>query len=177
MKNEDLIKRADELKEEADNIIGETEIVKVLSKLGKVDFVGSYALNLLYRMDIDVFVTSDNCSKSLAITTTKELLDRDLFQTVGLANCTDYEAPNGLPGFYWELIFIRGDRKWKFDIWYTAEKEIRTIENTKKILVKLESNKEAREKILKLKEELFYGEKYKNDMNGFKIYEQVLGKI
>ncbi|MBI2309605.1 hypothetical protein HYU89_01785 [Candidatus Collierbacteria bacterium] len=131
----------------------------------------------MYRTDIDIFVTSNDCSKDLAISTTKEFLDSGLFQTVGFANHMDYKAPNGLSGYYWELIVVKGSRKWKFDVWYTAEEKIRTIENTKKILAKLSVNKAARGKILKLKNSFFNGEKYIDDMNGFKIYEEVLGKI
>ena len=52
-----------------------------------------------------------------------------------------------------------------------------TIEKTKKILIKLQQNPEAREQILKIKQNLYDGNTYRNNMNGFKIYEQVLGKI
>lgn len=173
----DLIKKSDILKSEADNIVSESGVVRTLEKIGKVDFVGSYALNLLYRSDIDIFVTSRNCSKEVAIATTKEFLDNGLFQTVGFANRTDYQPPNGLPGYYWELIVVRGERKWKFDVWYTAEEKIKTIENTRKILEKLRNDSYARGEILKLKDKLFDGTKYKENMNGFKIYEKVLGKV
>jgi hypothetical protein len=173
----DLINHSDELKREADLIVAESNVVDILSKLGKVNFVGSYTFNLLYRQDIDIIVTSNNCSKDLAINTTKKFLDDGLFQTIGFANNIDYEAPNGLLGYYWELIFIKEGRKWKFDVWYTAEQKVKTIENTQKILTKLSDIKNAREKILELKHKFYNGEKYSNDMNGFKIYEQVLGEI
>lgn len=41
----------------------------------------------------------------------------------------------------------------------------------------LRQNPEYKKKILMLKEELYDGIKYINGMNGFKIYEQVLGEL
>lgn len=158
-------------------VIKETGAINILSKIGKIDFVGSYALDLLYRPDIDLFVSTDDCSKNKAINTTKELLDSGLFQTVGFADWTKEKAPNSLPGFYWELVVFKNNKIWKFDVWYTAEKKIATIEKTQKILEKLADNPGAKGEILKLKDELFDGVKYKNNMNGFKIYEKVLGEI
>lgn len=173
----DLISLSNELKKEADSLISETHVVDILNKLGKIDFVGSYALNLIYRPDIDIFVTSDTCSNEKAIAITKEFLDSGLFQTVGFANHTHHKAPNNLNGYYWELIVIKNDRKWKFDVWYTAEKKIVSIENVEKILDKLRKDNEARIKILELKDKLFNGTTYKNNMNGLKIYEEILGKF
>lgn len=173
----ELITLSDKLQKDADRVIEKSKVVQILEKIGRVEFVGSYALNLLYRPDIDLFVVSSDCSRSTAVSTTKEFLDSNLFQTVGFANCTDYTCANGLPGYYWELIFEFSSRRWKFDVWYTAETDIRTIKKTQIIKAKLEKNSEARSKILQLKDGYFDGEKYRDGMNGFKIYESVLGKL
>lgn len=169
----DVIKHADELKIEADNIITECDVVGTLSGLGKINFVGSYALNLLHRNDIDIIVTSDICSRDLAISATQIFLENNKYQTVGFADYVNYNTPY-LQGYYWELIVVNGGVKWKFDVWYTAEKKIKTIEVTQMILDKLTINKDARRKILELKQKYFDGEKYSDDMNGIKIYEKVL---
>lgn len=177
MDTDDLLTRADKLRLEADAVIRKSEVQDILGKIGKIHFVGSYALNLLFRRDIDLFVVSDDCSKGTATETTKKLLDSQLFQTVGFANGVDYDLPNQLKGYYWELVFYEEGNRWKFDIWYTAEKNIKTIEKTQKIADKLAQKPEARGQILKLKEDLYDGVAYKDNMNGFKIYEKVLGKI
>ena len=104
-------------------------------------------------------------------------MDSSSFQTVGFADWTKEKAPNSLPGFYWELVVYKNGRRWKFDVWYTSEQKIMTIDKTKKILSKLKDNPDARGKILQLKNKLFDGVSYKDNMNGFKIYERVLGKI
>jgi hypothetical protein len=173
----DLLSKSNDLKKEAEIVIGKTKVRDIFGNIGEVVFVGSYALNLLFRRDIDLFVVSDNCSKETALETTKKLLDSQLFQTVGFANGVDYDLPNQLKGYYWELVFYENRNRWKFDVWYTAEKKIKTIEKTQKIMDKLSQKPEARGQILKLKEDLYDGVTYKNSMNGFKIYEKVLGKI
>ena len=177
MNTKDLLTRADELRVEADTVFKKSEVQAILGKIGKIYFVGSYALNLLFRRDMDLFVVSDDCSMETATETTKKFLDSQLFQTVGFANGVDYDLPNQLKGYYWELVFYEDGNRWKFDIWYTAEKNIKTIEKTQKIADKLAQKPEARGQILKLKEELYDGVTYKGSMNGFKIYEKVLGNI
>lgn len=152
-------------------------IIPIFSKLGTITFVGSYALQLLYRRDIDLFVTSEICDVNSATSITKQLLDLLTFQTVGFADWTVQTPPNNLKGCYWELVYFNGPNRWKFDIWYTAEKDIQAIIDTSKFKEQLLQKPELREQILKLKSDLYNGDTYVNNMNGFKIYEQVLGKI
>lgn len=172
-----LIQKSEDLKQDADQVIGKTKITEMLSGLGKVTFVGSYAFNLLYRPDIDIFVRSKDCSKEKAIGLTKEFLDSGFYQTVGFADWSDRRPPNGVTGYYWELIHFSDKYQWKFDIWYTAIEDVKTIGITNRILEKLRERPEARQQILKLKAQYFDGVKYHDGMNGIKIYEQVLGKV
>jgi len=173
----DLLQKSEDLKKDADLIIRKTRIKDILKKLGKVIFVGSYALNLLYRPDIDIFIQSKNCLRKRAIKITKVFLDSGLFQTVGFADWTKRQPPNGPSGFYWELIHYSSKYKWKFDVWYTSVKNIETIEIVPRILKKLKNNPDAQRQILRLKGKYFDGIKYYNDINSREIYEQVLGKI
>lgn len=173
----DLIQKSEDLKKDADLVIARTKINELLSKLGKVTFVGSYALNLLYRPDIDIFVQSSDCSRKKAVELTKVFLDSDFFQTVGFADWSKRTPPNGVTGFYWELIHYSDKYQWKFDIWYTAIEDIRSIDVTRRIIERLQNNPNARQQILQLKDKYFDGVKYRDDMNGNKIYEQVLGKV
>lgn len=172
-----LIKLSDKLQKEADEVINQCRLLSVLDTIGKVKFVGSYALNLMYRPDIDIFCLNTMCSKEVALSTTKQFLDSNMFQTVGFANCNDYQCNNGPTGYYWELIYEYNQRKWKFDIWYTTESNYPTLKKTAVLKSKLKENSEARGKILQLKDQYFIEGKYTNEMNGYKIYEEILGKI
>lgn len=174
----DLIEKSENLKKDADLVISRTKINDLLGKLGRVTFVGSYALDLLYRPDIDIFVQNKNCSREKAMETTKVFLDSGFFQTVGFADRSKQQPPDpAVPGFYWELIHYSSKYRWKFDIWYTAIRDIKTIEVTHRIIQKLKETPSARRQILQLKEKYFDGEKYRNGIDGMKIYEQVLGKV
>ncbi len=173
----DLIKKSENLKIDADQVIAQSKIKELLGRLGLVTFVGSYALDLLYRPDIDIFVQSSKCFRQKAVELTKVFLDSDFFQTVGFADWSIKQPPNGVTGFYWELIHFSDKYQWKFDVWYTAIEDIKTIEVTKRIAEKLKEKPEARQQILQLKDKYFDGIKYRDGMNGIKIYEQVLGKV
>ena len=152
------------------------KFTELFQKLGEVVFVGSYFLDLLYRRDIDVFILDDPCDVEKAHILTKHLIDQNIFQTVAFANCTAIEPKNHLKGFYWKLIYYYQGNPWKLDIWYTAEK-VSTIPISLKIKSTLEQHPEAKLKILTLKKKYYNGDTYKKGMNGFKIYEKVLGKI
>jgi len=172
-----LLTNAQQLQQEADQVIQLTDVEKTFAALGKITYVGSYVLQLLYRRDIDFFVQDNECSYDKAKKTTLQLINSGLFQTVGFADWTEQKPPNNLKGFYWELIYYLNGQKWKFDVWYTKEQNIKSIEKTHKILKKLEEQPEAREKILQLKQQHSDGFVYTDGYYGFKIYEQVLGKI
>lgn len=174
---ESVTQKSQYLQQSANVVVQKTKIVEQLQSIGKIEFVGSYATQLLFRPDIDLFVISETCSQDSAIDMTKKLVDSRVFQTVGFANCHDYKCANGLDGYYWELIYELDGIRWKFDVWYTAEKDIKTIRNTKKIMTRLHANPTAREKILVLKEKYSDGHTYRDGMNGFKIYTQVLGEL
>lgn len=171
-----LLKYSQQLHTDAKQVIELTDFIKIFSVLGKVVFTGSFETDLLYRRDIDVFILSDICSKSQANNLTKELIDSNTFQTVGYADWTVERPANMLNGIYWQLVYYYKGDPWKFDVWYTKE-EVKTIKNTEIIKQRLLKNSAARLEILQLKEKLFDGEKYHEDMNGFKIYERILGKI
>ena len=67
----DLLKRSEDLKKDADSVIKQSKIKELFGELGKVTFVGSYVLDLLYRPDIDIFVQSSDCSRKKAVELTK----------------------------------------------------------------------------------------------------------
>lgn len=171
-----ISKKSEDLKKDADRVIDQLKIKESLGQLGVVTFVGSYALDLLYRPDVDIFVQCHDPSRRMAVELTKRFLDSEFFQTVGFADWSVRKAPNGINGYYWELIHLSDKFQWKFDIWYTAIENQKTIEVTKRIAKLLAKMPEARQQILQQKYKYFDGVKYRDGMNGMKIYEAVLGK-
>lgn len=171
-----LIKKADFLKKEADSIVKESNIVNILSHLGDVHFVGGYYLNVIYRLDIDINVLSGCPDRDKALKVTNKLLKQGYFQTVGFADWKTFPK-RGLPkGFYWELLVTKHKNSWKIDIWYLKPEEDHSVEATEKFKSLLDKNPSKRIEILKLKRKYFNGTKYVGKATGFDIYTKILEK-
>src|SRR5690606_1451880 len=106
----------------------------------------------------------------------KQLLDSNKFQTVALADYQTYPEYDFPKGYYWELIVIKDNEKWKFDVWYLKPDEEYTrlvlscIETFEKVI---KEHPEKRETILKIKEAYFNGVKYKDKVKSIDIYKAV----
>ncbi len=168
-----LDQRSKFLKQQADQILEESKIVEILSRLGEVNFVGSYQLDLMYRPDIDIAVISELRVKEKVTEVVNKFIESGYFQTVGLADCFNFNR-GPKKGFYIELVVPKSDQDWKFDIWYSTKEEDDSIEPTNVYNKLLDNKPEARAIILKLKDDLAEGVKYIEGVNGNRIYKCVL---
>lgn len=179
MTDQNLIENSQNLCNTAHKILANTNALAIFSKLGKVEIIGSLRLKLMYRLDIDLFVVSNKIEKYKAHEVTKRFLDKEVFQTVALADYQTFPAQDMPLGFYWELIIPYEGKNWKFDVWYLKPDEPYTHlvhESIKKFEQLLATNPEKSEIILKIKEAYFDGVKYKNGVKSFDIYTAVLEK-
>lgn len=177
MEAHNLLKKSHDLYIKANELLEKTDLIKAFFQLGKVEVIGSLKLNLMYRLDIDLLAISEKIEKSQALEVTKILLDSGKFRSVTLADYHTFPGYDMPLGFYLELVVLDGAQEWKFDVWYLKPDEKYThmvfdaIARFEEILV------EAPEKaktILQIKEALFDGVKYKNQVTGFDIYTAVL---
>lgn len=177
MIEQNLIENSQNLCNVAHKILANTNAMAIFSKLGKVEIIGSLRLKLMYRLDIDLFVVSNKIEKYKAHEVTKRFLDKDIFQTVALADYQTYPAHDMPLGFFWELIIPYEGKNWKFDVWYLKPDESYTHlvhESIKKFEQLLTADLKKSEIILKIKEAYFDGVKYKNGIKSFDIYTAVL---
>ncbi|MDR3642458.1 MAG: hypothetical protein P4L74_02405 [Candidatus Doudnabacteria bacterium] len=177
MTENNLIQNSQNFCKSAEEIITKTGVVEVFSKLGKVEKIGSLRLKLMYRRDIDLFVISDSIEKNKAHQITKELIDKDIFQTIGTADYQNYPAYDMPLGFFWELIIPHEDKNWKFDVWYLKPDESYAHlvrDSINKFEPLLAADPKKAEIILKIKEAYFDGVKYKDNIKSFDIYTAVL---
>ncbi|HRI05691.1 MAG TPA: hypothetical protein PLV59_01970 [Candidatus Dojkabacteria bacterium] len=172
-----LLDNTDWKKRTALDILQDVKAFELFSSIGKVVVIGSLRLDVMYRNDIDLFVLSDDIHNTKAKEVTKRLLDSNKFQTVAVADYQTYPENDFPKGYYWELIVVKNNEKWKFDIWYLRPDEEYTklvlscIESFEKIL---KEHPEKREIILKIKEAYFDGIKYKDKVKSIDIYKAVL---
>lgn len=179
MTEQNLIQNSQTLCNTAQKILSNTNVMAIFSKLGKVEIIGSLRLKLMYRMDIDLFVISNKIEKYKAHEVTKRFLDKEIFQTVALADYQTFPAHDMPLGFYWELIIPYEGKNWKFDVWYLKPDERYTKlvhDSIQKFEPLLAANPEKAETILKIKQAYFDGVKYKNGVKSFDIYTAVLEK-
>jgi hypothetical protein len=179
METDDLIKNSENLCATANGILKDTKAVEVFSQLGKVEIIGSLRLKLMYRLDIDLLVISEEIKKDKALEITKQFLDSGLFRTVALADYQTFPGHDMPLGFYWELVVIRDGKEWKFDVWYLKPDERYThlvSDSIKKFESLLAQHPEKAKIILEIKHAYFDGVKYKNGVKSFDIYTAVLEK-
>jgi hypothetical protein len=172
-----LIENSKQLSSTAQKILEKTKVVQILSHLGQVETIGSLRLQLMYRLDIDLFVLSDTVDKDKAREITKLFIDQNMFQTVALADCQTYPEKDFPKGFYWELKVVDEDKYWKFDIWYLKPEEEYAklvLGSIKKFEPELQKHPQKVELILQIKQAYFDGVKYKDKVKGFDIYTAVL---
>mgnify|MGYP003553278143 CR=1 FL=1 len=175
----DLIKKSQNLCVEAYEILEKTNAIEILSKLGKVDIVGSLKLKLMYRRDIDLFVVSDVINTDMAKKITQFFLEANIFKKVTLIDYYKVQIDDMPRGFYWELIIFYAGYDWKIDVWYLKPEEIYTrmvFDALKKFELALLKNHSKAEIILEIKEAYFDGVKYKDNVTGFDIYTAVFDR-
>ena len=173
-----LTDHANILREQAPQIITVTKVGQIFEKLGHFEVVGSVRLDTMYRRDIDIMVFSNVIEKNLALRASTELKESNNFRSVKM---TDYQTTTAFDmplGYFWELIYEDLKHEiWKFDIWYLNSSEkysemvLSAIKNFEPLII---ASPEKRELILRIKDEYFDGEKYRNGVKGIDIYKAVL---
>ncbi len=171
MDENELLKKAELLKEEGNFLLKDSNLVDFLSQYGQVTISGSFGLNLLVNGDIDFRLVPFNFSKIQAIEIHNELIRQDYFRGFYFGDYIE-NPKDGFPlGYYLGLNKIYKGEFWKFDIWYMNE-----IEKDKENFMDfIEANitPELRYEILKLKQER--NEK-KQDILSVDIYKSVFEK-
>lgn len=172
-----LIKKAENLKKMAKEILAETNLKSLLSEIGIVNVVGSFKLNVMCQPDIDLTVNSDNPSLDKANEITNRLIDSGKFQSVVFTDMYNYNLEGKSKGFYWGLKVGKDGTFWKIDIWYSTKEEDFASKSTLKFEKLLNNNPEKREIILNLKNCLkSTNYQYKHGVSGSTIYNVVLNK-
>lgn len=163
------------IKEEADMILNESGIIDIISCYGQVDLIGSYALDVMYRPDIDILVHGSIHDLSKAKEVTKQILDLDYFDELCFVNKVVPGSDKKPQGFYLQPRKKIGQNNWKFDLWLTTHGNFddRNVALKKK-LMNLKDVDGAREKIIILKDHFSNGTKYDHNLDGNRIYNAVI---
>ncbi len=159
----------EKLKEIADLILKETDIVKDLSMFGKVHVLGSYAFNLMSEPDIDIIVIT-NTPKESSESALSYISKLHKFQKIEYGNFQKFPRENRPPFFILNMKIPFKDSMWEIETWFLPEAEEK-ISFTK--MMKNISN-EQRNEIIKMKEERRKNNIDKKTLSSYEIYKKVL---
>ena len=170
---------ADNLRKEADQIIYDKRINRILQSYGDVFYTGSYFLNTMAWPDIDITMTlkSDPYSIEIFFEIGREIARID--DIISLKFRNSYRLPGqGLPrGLYWGIRLDVGDwdMPWKIDLW-ARDKEALAEDRATMERVHQAMDEETRRLIIETKRSLLTPEGRTPPLSGFHIYEAVLFK-
>lgn len=147
---EDLIKKANNLKKTADNLLRNSNLISTLNEYGSVAVVGSYKYNLMARGDIDIYVLNNNPSKELALSVLNKLIEMAKFRGYLFYDWVKYRKEEFPIGYYVGLKTKVANEKWKIDIWFLKKPVpelvgMDKLDNSKRnIILKIKSERDAR---------------------------------
>jgi hypothetical protein len=172
--DEELRKQAQVLHDEADNLLYRKNLLENIQKTGQTCISGSYTFNLMVHRDIDIYVQLN--------------IDQDIFRffSIGKTITDNYEVHKAsysnhfirhFPGFdhglYWGILLKSQENIWKIDLWgygpdYYHEHCVQIQELHKEL------DKCDRINILRIKDDLWDGDRYRNGTNAYEIYLSVI---
>lgn len=164
-----------EYRKQAAKILKNSRVIELFSDYGTVKLVGSYALNVMLRPDLDIYVLTKKQDFEKLSKILNRLFSKNYFQQICFANWYDFSRESGIEGYYLEPKINIGKNRWKLDIWFMTEDQYKP--HTEKFLGLLNNDFNPEIKrgiILELKNHFRDGEKYKGNINGKMIYKAVL---
>jgi hypothetical protein len=166
----EILNHSQAIKNEADELLRKYKVVEIIEKFGQVKFTGSYALNLMYKKDIDISLINDNLSVQDFTRLGKELIDNLNSPSVYYRNTritpVDKRPENSL---YWGI----RTSDWFIDLWAMSREVYKRAE---KYIEEIKSKltKKNRLIILQLKSEFLVNKTYGTNFGSRELYDAVL---
>lgn len=158
------------IKAEADQLLENRGLLKVLSKYGDVKYTGSYRLDLMMKKDMDItLVSGDNSTEEffrLGYEISLLFNAHSMFYRNTIIKSAANRPDNGL---YWGIQF----EDWNLDIWLLTYEE---YEKSEKYIVSVLNSLDAEkiDTILRLKYELLEGPYYGRTFSSRELYDSVI---
>ena len=156
-----------QLKQEAENILGELSLIGILKKYGEARVVGSVALDLIVKRDVDIHVlVEEPYLLDVADRIYHELVGRGDFKEIRISDYSEREgmlvAIDNYPGT---------SGGWSIDIWVTNNPERTGFALYERLNSQL--NPEHRKEIMEIKE-YYHQQGQLRDSLSTAIYEAVI---
>lgn len=169
-----LLEESQKIKKQADKILKDSRVIEILGEYGKVNIAGSYALNVMLRPDIDLFVVTENHNWDKLLDIQTKIMQLKYFREFDFINWVDFNDSSlvSIKGYYFQPWVPFDGKLWKIDIWLITpeyDKSIRTTEYFQDLLNNVDESKKII--ILQIKEAMKEGNKYKKGVDGKLIYQ------
>lgn len=161
------------IKTEADKILHDNGLLRILEGYGKVSVSGSYFLDLMTWRDLDIYITSNRMTEEIFFELGKNI---SLCIKPSKMNYRNelIERTEHLPrGYYWGCYTDYYLNAWKVDVWAISQEE---FDKKEKELHDLKSRIDVvqRMAILNLKNNLYNHPLYRKKFFSVDIYDAVI---
>ena len=172
--DEELLEQAQRLHAEAENLLVQEDLLATIQRFGPASIVGSYALNLMVRRDIDIyFQLSDDLDIGTFFAIGAAITQHFRVLKASYSNHFIRNFPGFDHGLFWGIQLSHLGQKWKVDLWGHGAKQF--AEHYAQS-VQLEAALQAIDPvtILRIKEGLRAGDGYRDGVSGNSIYTAVV---
>src|SRR3989344_8786905 len=127
-----LLGESKRIKEQADKIIKESGILGILKDYGEVKIGGSYALDVMLRPDLDLFVITQKHDWDKVLKISADIMKSKYFREFDFVNWIDFDDKNIDPikGYYFQPWVPVDDQLWKMDLWLITPNQYKGSELT-----------------------------------------------
>jgi len=174
--NDSLLKLNELIKKEADEILFDKGLFKILNSYGIPNISGSYALDLMTWRDLDIYLEVENFAEKKFFELGGKICTAFDPVKMSFRNELIAKTKNLPTGLYWG-IYLGNERAgaWKIDIWAVNTMECqRLIKYCTAIKQKLTSTTILQ--ILDIKSQCWKDPEYRRSFNSMDIYNAVLEK-
>ena len=164
------IDQSKQTKTDATNILGQTGLIKRLSKYGDARIGGSYFSDLMFDADIDITVATEDPRES-AIGFLNEAIKDRMCEKYQYGDFEKFGRDNRPRDHIVVLILSFNSRRWEIEIWFTKEHYVEqlAIEDKLKSLPA-----ETKRTIIDLKHKRAKSGISKHQLSSFDIYRDFL---
>ncbi len=151
----DLLTESSTWKKEADKVLNESDLLKILKKYGDVEFTGSYSYDLILCPDVDMVLTLDDLTKANVKSIVDALIDQGFWNRIKYANFLEFPHAKYNNSFYIGLKADVYEITWKMDIWVVSKDPVadyrenwvvdKLSEESKLTILNLKKNKKVDE--------------------------------
>ena len=173
MNTKELEEHSRKAKKQAKALLQSTKLLDVLKKFGDVHLIGSYPLDIMYGLDIDIIVETKNTRKS-SVDALQKIVEKRLFRKIEYGDFVKFPMDKRPRGYILVLKAVVEGVKWEIEVWF-LEDASKQIDYNKFLESKI--TEQNRIKILGAKYLRDTSKTSKHKLSSYEIYEQILGSI